>query len=170
MSETRNLKWFEFKQNNSGGYFKVDDKVCNRLFIEAEDFDEAVYKAEELGCYWNGVSEGIDCPCCGDRWSKYNDEVDLDKYNRVGYRVGIYDGIYPDTVSEWNKIYGKYEIIEEPVFEKRYSSVEYVGSIKFNNIEEYAKYLADEYGWTTPDVRVYYYNGNVVEIFSDKVE
>lgn len=45
------MNWYCFDQNNSGGYFDVDDKVCHRLFIEAESFDDAVEKAEELGCY-----------------------------------------------------------------------------------------------------------------------
>ena len=59
------MNWYCFKQNNSGGIFDVDDKVCHNLFIEAESFNNAVTKAEELGCYWDGVSKGMDCPCCG---------------------------------------------------------------------------------------------------------
>ena len=171
MNEVKDLKWFQFYQNNSGGFFKVDDKVCHRLFIEAEIFYEAVDKAEELGCYWDGVAKGTDCPCCGDRWSKWDDGcVNLDKYKTEGYTVGIYDGIYSDTVAEWNKRYGKYEVIKKPIFKKIYSSREYVGKIKFNNIEEYAQYMADEFGWTTPDVRIYYYDGNVKEIFSKRAK
>lgn len=113
------MKWFEFDQNNSGGHFDVDDKVCHRLFIEAESFNDAVEKAEELGCYWDGIDKGIDCSCCGNRWSKWDDEpVDIEPY--------------------------------------------------FNDIEEYAQFLADSFGWTTPDVRLYYNDGNVKEIFSAK--
>ena len=37
-----NTYWYEFNQNNSGGSFVVDDKVCHRIYIEAEDFREAV--------------------------------------------------------------------------------------------------------------------------------
>ena len=43
--------WYEFTQNNSGGSFVVDDKVCHRIYIEAENFKEAVAIAESLGCY-----------------------------------------------------------------------------------------------------------------------
>ena len=50
--------WYEFTQNNSGGDFVVDDKVCHRIYIEAGDFREAVIIAERLGCYWNGVKKG----------------------------------------------------------------------------------------------------------------
>ena len=117
MEGVRNLKWFEFNQNNSGGSFIVNDKVCHRLFIEAKSFDDAVEKAEELGCYWDGVINGVDCPCCGDRWSCWDDEpIDL----------------------------------------------------KNNSIEEYAQVLADKYGLTTPDIRIYYDDGKVKEIFSNR--
>ena len=127
------MKWFEFNQNNSGGSFDVDDKVCHRLFIEAESFDDAVKKAEELGCYWDGVDDGIDCPCCGDRWSKWNDDpVGIELYKTEGYKSFSY------------------------------------GTLYFNNIEEYAQFLADKYGWTVPDGRIYYSDGNMKEIFSKR--
>lgn len=50
------LKWYEFTQNNSGGYFEADENVCHRMLIEASSFDEVIEKAESLGCYWNGVT------------------------------------------------------------------------------------------------------------------
>lgn len=115
--------WYQFNQNNSGGYFITNDKVCHRLLIEAETFTEAVEKAEDLGCYWDGVSKGIDCSCCGDRWSQWDDEpVNL---------TGI----------AWK-------------------------DLNFSTIEEYAQYFADDFGWTTPEIRLYYKDGNVKEIFS----
>ena len=40
------IKFYEFDQNNSGGVFKVDDKLCHRLFIEAENANQAIKKAE----------------------------------------------------------------------------------------------------------------------------
>ena len=61
------LKFYEYSQNNTGGSFTTDDKLCHRLFIEANSSTEADEIAEGLGCYWNGVDEGSDCPCCGDR-------------------------------------------------------------------------------------------------------
>lgn len=160
------LKWYQFDQNNSGGSFIVNKKVCHRLFIEAESFNVAVAKAEDLGCYWDGVSLGKDCSCCGDRWNKWHDRpVDIEKYKNEGYRVGVYDGIYSDAITRWNEKYGKYEIIEEPTWQKTYRSRQYAGKIGFNNIEEYAQFLAEEYGWTTPDARIYYHDGSVKEIF-----
>ena len=169
MNEIKDLKWFMFDQNNSGGSFDVDDKVCHRLFIEAESFSDAVEKAEELGCYWDGVDKGIDCSCCGDRWSKLNDSpIDIEKYKTEGYKAVVYDGIYAKAETRWGEKYGKYEVVEEPTWQKTYSCRKYVGKIRFRNVEEYAQYVADEYGWTTPDARIYYNNGNIKEIFSDK--
>lgn len=163
------LKWYMFDQNNSGGSFVVDDKLCHRLFIEAESFDDAVMKAEDLGCYWNGVEDGRDCPCCGDRWSKWNDDsVDIERYKTEGYTASVYDNIWSDTEGEWKRKYGRYRVIEEPEFKTRYTVRSYVGKICFDNIEEYAQYLANEYGWTVPDARLYYYDGKVKEIFSEK--
>lgn len=42
------MNWYNFTQNNSGGYFDVDDKVCHRLFIEAGSFDDAIKKQKSL--------------------------------------------------------------------------------------------------------------------------
>lgn len=161
------MKWYCFDQMNSGGYFVVNNKVCHRLFIEAESFDDAVKKAEELGCYWDGVSKNIDCPCCGDRWNKWDDDpVDLEKYKTEGYVVSVYNGILGGAKDLWEKKYRKYEVIKEPEFDSEDFPENYVGKIRFNNIEEYAQYLADEYGWTVPDARIYYHNGDVKEILA----
>lgn len=48
-----NLKWrlnmdkifYEFNQNNSGGRFVVDDKVCNKVIIEVDTEQEADRKS-----------------------------------------------------------------------------------------------------------------------------
>jgi hypothetical protein len=47
--------FYEFRQNNSGGSFDVNDKLCHVMIIEADTEAEAVNKAEELGCYWDDV-------------------------------------------------------------------------------------------------------------------
>lgn len=162
--------FYKLEQNNSHGYFEVNDKLCHRLFIEADSAEDACLIAEELGCYWDGVDGGVDCPCCGDRWSRYADEVDVDRYRKEGYELTVFDGIFTDTVAEWNRRYGGYEIIVNPHLEtsEYTSSRYYVGTVRFNTIEEYAQYLADEYGWTTPDARIFYKNGEVKEIFKHK--
>lgn len=153
--------FYQFDQNNSGGSFDVDENVCHRLFIEAYSLEEATDKAESLGCYWDGVENGIDCPCCGDRWYS-GDEVDLEKYTTEGYSVWEHDG------ETWAKKYGGYKIIESPKFVQSYHLRVYQGKISFKDIEEYAQYFADEYGWTTPDARIFYKDGTVKEIYSNK--
>lgn len=160
--------FYEFNQNNSYGYFITNDKLCNKLYIEANSEEEAISIAEDLGCYWNGVANGIDCPCCGDRWTPYADEVNLIRYAAEGYPVYVLDSVREDAVDEWNRRYGKFKIVEAPEFKQPFSasgSKRYAGKICFSNIEEYAQYMADEYGkWTTPSARIFYKDGRVVEI------
>ena len=62
------MAFFLYRQNNSGGHFVVDDNLSREVAIEADTEEQANDIAEGYGIYFNGVSEGIDCPCCGDRW------------------------------------------------------------------------------------------------------
>lgn len=160
-------QFYEFNQNNSGGVFEVDDKVCHRLFIEANNVYEAINKAEELGVYFNGVSKGLDCSCCGDRWDEPWGSVELNKWQQEGYSVYTYDH-YENPEKLWEQKYGKFKIVESPKWEQKYSIKKYIGKISFRDIEEYAQFLADEYGWTKPDARIFYKNGNIKEIFNNK--
>ena len=116
------LYWYEISQNNSGGSFDVDDKLCHRLFIQAPSEARALGIAEELGVYWNGCETGRDCSCCGDRWSEYMEKI-----------------TFPVT--------------------------DYEPDGPFKTIEEYAQHLADKYGWTQPDARLFFADGMVKEIF-----
>lgn len=38
------------------------------VLIQARSAKEANVKAEEVGLYFNGADDELDCPCCGDRW------------------------------------------------------------------------------------------------------
>ena len=161
--------FYLINQNNSGGFFDVTDTLCHRLIIEADSEREALYKAEELGCYWNGVERGLDCSCCGDRWSGYVHSIDLTE----GHTVSVYGYTLDDAKEEWENKYGKYRVIEELHFEKNSfmsNYKRYIGKIAFGTIEEYAQYLADKYGWTRPDGRIFYKDGTVKEIFTGGVE
>lgn len=153
--------FYEFNQNNSGGVFHEDCKVCHRLFIEADNVTEAVSIAEELGCYWDGVDKGFDCPCCGDRWHIPYSCMEIPQE----YEVGGYE---TKTIKQWQDKYGSYKIIKEPEYEKGFFGNQVSGKISFKDIEEYAQFLANEYGWTTPDIRIYYKNGTVKEIYTEK--
>lgn len=64
-------KFYAFHQNNSGGRFDVNEKVAHEVFIEADSAREADVLAQGLaGVYFDGVAEGADCACCGDRWDR----------------------------------------------------------------------------------------------------
>ena len=64
--------FFTYDQNNSGGSFDVPAEY---VVVEAVDYVEANYLAERYGLYFNGCDDGLDCPCCGDRWySQYSNE------------------------------------------------------------------------------------------------
>lgn len=66
--------WYEYDQNNSGGFFDIDDAkgIGPRVWIEAENAADADAKAMRLGIYFDGVADGMDCSCCGDRWYSAN--------------------------------------------------------------------------------------------------
>lgn len=167
-------KFYEVSQNNSGGSFDVNEKVCHRLFIEAKSEEEATSIAEDLGCYWNGVSEGMDCPCCGDRWYGV-DEVNLNDMNTKwnGYEVAEWlDGKKHQSESEklesFKSKYSGFTWLVEPVIDSKYGSRRVIGRVKLDNIEQYAQILANLYGWTTPDARIFYLDGNVKEIHKNK--
>ena len=58
------LKWYETRQNNSGGRFIVDDAVAHFVLVQATSAQEAQRKLEEL----TEPSSDDWCECCGERW------------------------------------------------------------------------------------------------------
>jgi hypothetical protein len=60
--------FYLFSQNNSGGKFHIDERIAHYVIIEANSADEANQIAESKGIYFDGVHDGRDCGCCGDRW------------------------------------------------------------------------------------------------------
>lgn len=151
--------FYMFNQNNSGGWFTVNDTLCHRVIIEADSKSEAVSIAEDLGCYWDGVDQGIDCSCCGDRWGRSPRLITEDLLS--------WYGVSAMSFAEWKRKYSRYQVVTAPERRKDgFSGI--TGVISFENIEEYAQYLANEFGWTTPDVRIFYKDGTVTEIFSEK--
>lgn len=67
------MKYYHFRQNNSGGEFDVTPTLNVNVIIKAATAIEANTKLEELGGYFDGVSEGLDCECCGDRWYRVSE-------------------------------------------------------------------------------------------------
>jgi len=160
-------KFYELSQNNPGGSHDCDKTVCARMIIEATSIDEAISKAEELGCYWDGVFNNIDCSCCGDRWYQPYDAIDITKWN--GYEVGKYLDKSDDkdkAIEDFKLKYTNAKWLTELKIITKYGSEKVVGKIEVDSIERYAQILAEEFGgWTSPDVRILYKNGEVLETF-----
>lgn len=148
-----NLKFYEYNQNNSGGRFEVNKKLCHRIVIQAHNADEARDKALRLGIYFDGCSIGVDCSCCGDRWYETADETTLPyRYGTFALKDAKESG-YDYKPTTWK---GYNEDKPNP---KQYDLI-------FHTIEEYMQYQADKYGFTDPDARIFYYDGRVIEIKS----
>ncbi len=157
-------KFFEFNQTNSGGCFDVDENVCHRVVIEAIDSNHAKSIFEPMI-----INQSHSCPCCGDRWSSYDpDEIDISKYKEKGYEAGIYSH-YPNAEELWHKKFGYLRRVKDPVWEKKYGSRKFTGYVFFETIEQYCQFMADEYGWTIPDVRIHYLDGTKKEIFKQEL-
>jgi hypothetical protein len=64
--------FYHYRQNNSGGGF---NPPAINIIIEADNAEQANRLAIYDGLYFNGCDNGMDCPCCGDRWSEaWSDE------------------------------------------------------------------------------------------------
>lgn len=68
------MAFYTFWQNNSGGEYDADGNVEELVIIEADNAGAANEFACIVGVYFGGVRKGIDCDCCGDRWSPVEDE------------------------------------------------------------------------------------------------
>lgn len=68
------MKFYHFRQNNTYGRWSEDDRVARNVYIQARTAKEANKKAKEIGIYFNGCEDGIDCDCCGDRWCEVHEE------------------------------------------------------------------------------------------------
>ncbi len=68
--------FFNFNQNNSGGYFIEDlqNGVCEEVIIEANNAKEAISRfrliGEKVDNFWNY------CTCCGERWNDYKEDYE----------------------------------------------------------------------------------------------
>lgn len=64
------MSFYQFRQNNSGGSFDIDEErgISISVIVEADSYEEANRRAERIGLYFDGCQSGRDCSCCGDRW------------------------------------------------------------------------------------------------------
>jgi hypothetical protein len=102
---------YSFNQNNSGGYYA---KPAQHIIVkDARDEKHAIEIALAAGMYFDGVADGVDCNCCGDRWHGYAAEYGsiekaiadandtfLDEHNGIPKYVIIDDLDIDDTMLE----------------------------------------------------------------------
>lgn len=114
--------WYEFDQNNSGGYFERDDFVSDVVFVQAMNPEHAENIMSDLIYAADAWSY---CECCGERWSfydtrghgvptRYGKEVSkgVDLYSKDGYilfhglngRTLKWSGKQDDTPTEIGRI------------------------------------------------------------------
>ena len=105
-------KFWNFSQNNSGGYF-VEDKengVNEEVIVEAKNAKEAWERLEKIGSKVDGFFDY--CGCCGERWSDWLDDSDgtsepmhydtpLDKVEKSMFRGGCFVHYYDGTIKEF---------------------------------------------------------------------
>lgn len=88
--------FFTYRQNNSGGVFDFDDRkgIGVAVIVEAASVAEANERAEAIGLYFDGCDSGIDCDCCGDRWSRpYGDGTKKPEIYSTDVSNGKYAGL-----------------------------------------------------------------------------
>jgi hypothetical protein len=57
------MAFFQFRQNNSGGEYHIEDNIGHTVWIEATDSNEANNKASSIGLFSLSY-----CDCCGERF------------------------------------------------------------------------------------------------------
>lgn len=65
----KKIYYFVFEQQETGGYYDIDENTPYYYLIEASSNKDANRIAsEKTSIYFDGVVKGVDCECCGDRW------------------------------------------------------------------------------------------------------
>jgi len=98
--------FYTYRQNNPGGFFINDESVTINVIVEAENSETADRIAESHGIYFNGVSEGYDCPCCGDRWyESYLSDGTAESPVIYGNPVGDYNESWVEPGEVYARVY-----------------------------------------------------------------
>lgn len=98
------MPFFQYYQNNSGGKYILNEDVAINVIIEAADYKSANNYAKEIGIYFNGVSDGIDCECCGDRWDELNsyddshDNLDFYEFENIYLTDNFNENLKPEYI------------------------------------------------------------------------
>lgn len=98
--------FYLFVQNNSFGRYVIDAEagIGVNVAFEANSEEEAIERAKNV-IYFDGVSKGIDCGCCGDRWSDYCidngetiEEISKWKYDSFSEDSTMYVHMFDGTI------------------------------------------------------------------------
>ena len=79
------MKFYHYRQNNTGGSFVRNHNLDVHVFIQAPSYTIANELARNIGIYFYGTGKGIDCNCCGDRWyeaDSYDEGFDIVEFNK----------------------------------------------------------------------------------------
>lgn len=73
----RVVKYYNFSQNNSGGYFYTNDDygISEEVIVAAGSPEEAVERLSGIGDKIGSDFYSY-CSCCGERWSLYSEFLD----------------------------------------------------------------------------------------------
>jgi hypothetical protein len=94
------MGWWCYSQNNSGGSF--DEEYGYATYIRAAFASQADAIAENNGIYFDGVRDGSDCPCCGDRWSSaWGDTPDIEDCTVAELAEKIVAGVELKWAANW---------------------------------------------------------------------
>lgn len=95
------MRFFCFTQNNSGGVFISDGDVAEFVVVEAADAADANRRAQAVGVYFDGVRDGRDCECCGDRFFPVFD----------GSRGDEVPSVFGEPVESFKPFYGSQRVV-----------------------------------------------------------
>lgn len=109
-------KFYNFDQNNSGGYFVKSEEhgVCEMVIVEAQNYKEAYARLESIGEHVDGFNNY--CSCCGERWSNWGDDEDGTEHPMIyDERIEVAKkGMFRETafVHYYDKTFKKFELLE----------------------------------------------------------
>ena len=87
-------KFYTFSQNNTGGRFIGPAQF---VIIEADSAEQANSIADNNDLYFDGIGDGRDCPCCGDRWHSVDKSDGKLKPKIYGKNPEEYESIWKEV-------------------------------------------------------------------------
>ena len=68
----KDMSWYSFRQNNSGGSFFIDEMVDIYVVVEETTMKKAIKRARSIT-----KNHRAYCECCGDRWDFSEDRIEV---------------------------------------------------------------------------------------------